>query len=96
MKTIHKFLLMCSLFDMNGETEVKMPSGAEIVHVGEQNGSFFLWAIAETENEFVNRKFTFVGTGHAIPEPDEGRVEFIKSFVLMDDLLVIHLFEILS
>ena len=44
-----------------------MPEGAEILHVGDQNGTITIWALVDVETEFLYREFIIVGTGQQIP-----------------------------
>lgn len=54
MKSIWKYPLTRS---------VVMPQGAQVISVGEQLGSLYLWAIVENENPPETRNFDIIGTG---------------------------------
>lgn len=66
MRTIWKF-------DLLGESEqvVRMPQGAQLIHVGHQEGTFLrLWAIVDDDmaRPTEDRRIAIVGTGHQMPE----------------------------
>jgi hypothetical protein len=46
--------------------EVKMPRGAKVVHVGEQGGKPFLWALVDPDQPEEERTFIVLGTGQAV------------------------------
>ncbi len=61
MMTIWKFEV-----PVNDEsTEIELPMGARIVHVGAQHAdTVIFWAIVDKEMPTQHRTFTVVGTGH--------------------------------
>ena len=47
------------------QVSVMMPEGCEILHFGlSHNGRLCIWAVVDTEIEFVTREFRVYGTGH--------------------------------
>ena len=50
------------------EPWVRMPVGAEVVHVAEQGGQPTLWAIVDSSQPMVRRLIHVVGTGDAVPD----------------------------
>lgn len=69
---------------------VSMPKGARILHVGEQYGELYAWAIVRPDATNVNYKFFVLGTGTPI-----GHLEMDVMFantVQMSNGLVWHVF----
>ena len=76
-------------------TLVWMPGDAKILHVDEQNGLLFVWAIVNTSNHFKNRKFFVRGTGQKIEDDMRGiqnSARYINT-VQMSNGLVWHVFD---
>lgn len=46
--------------------ELMVPAGADLIHVGEQNGSPRLWFLVDTKKPKMKRTFRVYGTGHEI------------------------------
>ena len=46
---------------------VRMPAGAKILSVANQDGNLCLWAMVHTESPNVDRKIEILGTGNPIP-----------------------------
>lgn len=68
---------MKKIFKYQIAPTVKMPKGAKVIRVAQQDGIGFLWAIvnpAKTTSEL--RKFGIVGTGHVLPE----KADYIGSY----------------
>lgn len=91
MNAERKLSIWKFLVDLNDEVDVKMPRGARLLHVGEQCGEIFLWAMMDPNTEFVVRRIAVRGTGHPCDEslfdaPHIGTV-FTQSN------LVFHLFD---
>jgi len=71
-------------------TEIKVPVGSSILHVGEQNGDIYIWfCIPVDEQESVVRNFFAKPTGCVF---DDNVLKFIGT-VQMVDGLVFHIFE---
>ena len=68
---------------------IKMPAGAEILHVDTQDNKGFIWARVDPEPCSEFRYFHLRGTGH----PIDGSSTHLGSFQLHDGALVFHLFE---
>jgi hypothetical protein len=86
MKTIHKYVL--SLHDI---VDVKMPSDACILSVGNQRGSLVLWAAVEPDNALALRRIAIAGTGHPIDQFNWAAT-FIGTVII--DPLVWHVFDL--
>lgn len=63
MKTIHKFGLLAQR-----ETVLMLPDKAQIIRFAMQNDIPHVWALVESQNTFIRRCFTIVGTGWSIPD----------------------------
>lgn len=71
---------------------MKLPKGAEIIRVADQDGMFWLWAVVRTDVEDEERKFWAFKTGGKIPDGLNLRyVGFCAVFVQME--LGLYLFE---
>lgn len=69
---------------------VKMPANAKVLHVGEQHGELYVWAMINPNATVVNYKFFVLGTGQ-----DIGHLEMVCKFlnsVQMENGLVWHVF----
>ena len=69
---------------------VKMPANATILHVGEQFGDLYVWALVNPDATQVDYKFFVLGTG-----VDIGHLEMVCNFqnsVQMSNGLVWHIF----
>ena len=86
MKTVHKYAI-----DIDDEVAVDMPSGAQILHVGDQYGRLCIWALVDPEAREVPRRFRIAGTGHRIADPVGPHV---GSVLFSGGALVLHLFEL--
>jgi hypothetical protein len=76
-----------------------IPMGAEILTIREQGEDICLWALVDPEAEKEPRRFLVVGTGHTVPDPDEGpeiSLRYIGSAHLQRGSLVFHAFEVFS
>lgn len=74
-----------------GPQEVRMPAGAEVVHVAEQEGVVTLWAIVDPRpGEEAVRRFHVIGTGTAWGAGDDN-LHYLGS--CMDSPFVWHVFE---
>ena len=69
---------------------VEMPAGAKMLHVGEQHGELYVWAMVNPNSTAVNYKFFVLGTGEDIGHL-EMRCGFLGS-VQMSNGLVWHVF----
>ena len=72
-------------------SSVLMPSGAEILSVGEQGNDVCLWARVDPNAPKVFRDFLIVGTGHNIPE--NLSLKFVGTVHIFNRVLVFHIFE---
>lgn len=74
----------------------KMPVGAKILHVGQQGGRLFVWAIVNPSARIVDRQLEILATGQVL-----GTGETLTSFMAFDhlgtvqmaDTLVWHVFD---
>jgi len=81
-------------FEINStESPIEMPKGAEILSVGFQKDTLYVWALVEIEvyPELEGRSLIVRGTGHNIHAED---LKFIGSAYI--DSLVFHVFENLA
>ena len=87
MKTVFKYKI-----EVVDRPTVDMPRNGKILHVGEQghDNQLFVWALVNTEEPMVTRRFRIFGTGH--PVEVDGRGQFIGT-VQMKVGLVWHVFE---
>lgn len=85
MKTIYKYKI--NPF----KDEHPLPSGAQILSVGEQNGQIHLWALVDTENKEEDYYFEVIGTGWEIEPPKGGQRKFIGTVFIGD--YVWHVFQ---
>jgi hypothetical protein len=70
--------------------EIEMPLGAVILKVAPQNGMPVLWAMGDNLAEMEKRKFILICTGEDITISGK----YIDTFLIENDHLVLHLFEI--
>ena len=85
-KTIWKFCLKTT--DLQS---VKMPKGAEILHVNSQFNNLKIWALVDPEQEREERFFEIFGTGHTV-DMDADR-KYLGTYQLHEGSLVFHVFE---
>jgi hypothetical protein len=86
MKTIYKYD-----FRITDRFEIKMPSGANIIHVKLQRGNPYLWAMVDTNRDLVSRFFAIFETGKPM-EDNLKSYQHLGSFQQWP--FVWHLFEI--
>jgi len=86
MKSIWKFEI-----PVEGEFDVMMPEGAEILSFCTQKNKLYIWAIIELGTKFAARRFRLVGTGFKFSERP-GR--YVGTAQIFDGDLVWHLFEV--
>lgn len=90
MKQIYRFPI-----PLNDEFQIGMPKDAEILHLGTQNGIPCLWVMVETDNDYVERSFRGIGTGHTIKDPlSSHTLKYIGTCLLKADMFVYHVFEV--
>ncbi len=65
MLSIWKFPL-----EITDAQTIKMPAGAELLSVGEQNGTLCLWAKVDPNKEIVEKNIRIFGTVHPVPKDD--------------------------
>lgn len=87
MKTIYKYPL-----EITDLQEVEIPEGAQILCVKLQKGTLCLWAVVDPAEKLTARRIQILGTGHPIHEPN---IEYIGTFLMNNDSLVFHVFEVL-
>lgn len=89
MKTIYKYS-----FEINDVVELKMPKGAQLLSVQDQEGTACAWALIDPSEELVNFKLRIFGTGHPIPEEELVNLEYFVTFQMFYDRgnLVWHIF----
>lgn len=63
MKVVYKY----EIGDLKGDKKISLPVGAKVVAAGLQRGTFFIWAIVDTEAPYTEeRRFAVIGTGWEI------------------------------
>ncbi len=73
-------------------SEVILPLGAEVIHIGEQDGLLYVWAFVDPElGPPVRRRFRIFGTGHLIP--DDVAADSWRQTIQCANGLVWHVFE---
>jgi hypothetical protein len=86
MITVHKYS-----FPIKDQFTLRLPKGAEILLVDEQEGNQLtcIWAKIDTEAELVQRKFFLCGTGTEVPP----NVKHVASFQQYNGTFIWHLWE---
>lgn len=75
-------------------TKLKLPRGAEFLHVGAQHDGIYLWALVDPDRKpEEERHILFISTGHEME--DFPVVRHINTFLEVGGTLVFHAFEIL-
>ncbi len=86
MKTIYKYPVSF------GEFTQRMPKGAKVLSVQEQNGGIQMWALVDPPAPLEERRFILAGTGHLLPDDAEQR--FVGTLQQAGGALVWHLFDL--
>lgn len=76
---------------LTGMQEVRMPEGAELLSVANQNGNLCLWAMVDHRKKRQFRFIEIIGTGNLIPMDMGVDRKFIGTAVF--DTFVWHVFE---
>lgn len=71
---------------------IVMPSGANLLHVGVQNGGWFVWAAVDPEAACVARSFQVVGTGERFEWQDGVQREYLNS--VQEGSYIFHVFAL--
>lgn len=79
-------------YELNVETMILMPSGAEILSAHTQADSVCLWVLVDPNAEEEKRTFTVYGTGDKVKPSSE----YIGTVLMCNDALVFHVFENVS
>ena len=77
--------------DIDDLVGLPMPIGAQVLSVGEQDGTVCLWALVNPTKPQEQRLFRIIGTGH--PADDVVGMEFIGTVLLLNGKLVLHVFD---
>lgn len=85
MKEIWKFEI-----PIEGNFELSMPLGSEIIAFQTQYENPCIWAIVNPSSKLVLRTFSIKGTGHQFEDPGK----YIGTIQQINGTLVWHLFEI--
>lgn len=88
MTTVYKYVLV-----PDDVIRVSMPSGARLLHFGEQDGQYCVWAEVDPSAPQVVRMLRMAGTGHPIYESMSG-VPHVGTCISMGGRLVFHLFDL--
>ena len=84
MRRIYKYRL-----EITDYQRIELPVGARLLHVGEQSGELYLWAMVWTTNNTEPCQVRIFGTGNPVYSGDLG--EFVGT-VQMSSGLVWHVF----
>ena len=68
-----------------------LPKGAKPLSVHIQNGGPCLWSLVDPDAEKSEQAFHIAGTGHDLPENIGA---FVGTFLVQNDTLVFHVFEL--
>jgi hypothetical protein len=86
MRTIWKYEV-----PILGCFSLELPAGAELLTVQVQFGVPCIWVIVDPEKPLIEMQFRLFGTGHEI-NPKMGELTHVGSFMMLDGMLVWHLF----
>ena len=70
-----------------------LPVSAQILHVARQHDLAVMWVLLDAEANKVRREFMCIATGE--PIRTALRLDYIGTFLLGNDELVFHLFEVI-
>ncbi len=73
---------------------VRLPKGAQILHIAEQHMNIQLWALVTDPDPdciIEEVQLHIFGTGHEIPNPDS--LEYFQTFIMAQGNLVFHVFK---
>jgi hypothetical protein len=87
MRRVYKYPL-----EITDTQSLRLPAGAEVLHVGFQGRNLMLWARVDPEAETVDRWFCVAGTGHSLPKEPL----LYLGTVFHPQNLVFHVFEMAS
>lgn len=76
-----------------GAKTIPMPKGAKILTVQVQEGEPHIWALVDPGEADRPRFLEIFGTGHAIEEIPNTRLDYIGTFQFSSGVFVFHLFE---
>lgn len=76
-----------------GATEVKMPRGAEVLHVGAQDELPMLWALVDVDAAPEVRRFVLLATGEPWRDDPSMVMIYQGTVLLFDGAFVGHIFE---
>lgn len=85
MKRIYKYA--CPIDDV---VTVDMPAAAQILSVQAQNKKTYVWALVDTLQPLVARRFQWIGTGN--PADQIASSTFVGTVQELSGALVFHLF----
>ena len=86
MRTIHKHR---PTNPWESRFRIQVQVGARILYVNHQDHVPTLWMEVETKNEYEEREFAVIGTGHLIPEDAR---EYVGTY--FDHPYVWHMYEL--
>ena len=83
MKTVYKYRV-------DGATEIRVPVGSKVIHVGMQNGAPYIWVEVSTNPhlDIEGRYFEIAGTGWEIED------DAVHIGSVIDGAFVWHIYEV--
>jgi hypothetical protein len=88
-KTIWKFKLADSLYNLDDVIEIRAPQRANVISVGIQHGKYVVWAEVYPRRPLTTTKIFVRGTGHPF-SGEENR--FLGTLQALDGSLVFHFY----
>lgn len=92
-RTVWKYPLWSDKRTSN--VDISMPKGAELLDVQVQDGKPMLWALVDVGVDEEERSIRVAGTGHEIIYHEaEQNLRWFSTFLMPDEGLVFHVFEV--
>lgn len=86
MRTVYKQKLK-----IDDVQTIDIHEGANILHIGKQFGSVWIWYECDGEKPMTKRTIYCFGTGQEMPV--DVKLQYIGTIILLDGELVFHFFE---
>lgn len=82
---------MLSIYKYPVDDQVVLPEGAEILHIGEQDGQLMFWAQVDLDRDMETRHFKVVGTGWELKDGSLDNCTYLGTTL---GIFVWHVFEV--